>query len=154
MECFVRYASTGYSLDGLDAVSSSLDALTPSLDSRAWTGGAQSLGAFDSNHKLDTISGTAMDATVDTGEVQLAPGQRASVMAARPITDGNAASVTLRTRNRLADAASYGSAATQDSTGMCALRSNARYHAARTTTTGAFNFIQGVELEFTPEGER
>jgi hypothetical protein len=46
-----------------------------------------------------------MDATVDTGEVQLTPGMRSSVMFARPLTDGNAATVTLRTRNRQADTA-------------------------------------------------
>jgi hypothetical protein len=154
MECFTRYAATGYTLEGLDAVDSNLDTLTPSLDSRVWTGGAQSLAAFDSAHKLNTISGTAMDATVDTGEVQLAPGRRASVMWARPITDGSAASVTLRTRNRTADSGTYGTASTQDATGICPMRSNARYHSARTTTTGAFSFIQGVEVQFSPEGER
>lgn len=154
MECFTRYAATGYTLEDLDAISASIDALGVSLDSRTWTGGQQSLAAFDSSHQLNTISGTAMDATVDTGEVQLTPGRRSSVMWARPLTDGNAASVTMRTRNRLADTASYGTASTQDSTGICALRSNARYHSARTTTTGAFNFIQGVELAFATEGER
>jgi len=154
IECFTRYASTGYTLDTLDTVSSSIDALTASLDSRIWTGGAQSMSAFDSSHKLNTFSGTAMTATVDTGEVQLTPGQRSSVLWARPITDGNAASVALRSRNRLADTGTYGSASSQDSTGICALRSNARYHAARTTTSGAFNFIQGVELQYTSEGER
>ena len=112
------------------------------------------MAAFDSSHQLNTFSGTAMSATVDTGEAQLSPGMRSSVLWARPLTDGNAASVVLRTRNRLADTGSYGSASTQDSTGICALRSNARYHAARTTTSGAFNFIQGVELQFTADGER
>lgn len=154
IECFARYASTGYTLEGLDTVSTDLDALPASLDSRIWTGGAQSLAAFDSDHKLNTFAGTAMDATVDTGEMQLSPGMRSSVLWARPLTDGSAASVALRSRNRLADTASYGSASTQDSTGICALRSNARYHAARTTTSGAFNFIQGVELHYTQEGER
>ncbi len=154
IEAFTRWASTGYTLDGLDVVSTNLDTLTPSLDSRTWTGGAQSLGVFDSSHQFNNIDGTAMDATVDTGEVQLSPGRRSEVQWARPLTDGNAASVTMRTRDRLADTATYGSASTQDATGECPLRSNARYHAARTTTTGAFNFIQGVELEFTEGGER
>jgi hypothetical protein len=79
---------------------------------------------------------------------------RSNVVWARPLTDGNAATVTMRTRNRQADTATYGSASSQDSTGICAVRSNARYHAARVATTGAFNFIQGVELKFTSEGER
>jgi hypothetical protein len=154
LEAFMRWAATGYSLDSLDSVSTSLDALPDSLDSRAWIGGAQNLAAFETDHKAYTFTGTAMDAIVDTGEVQLTPGMRSNVVWARPLTDGNAATVTMRTRNRQADTASYGSASSQDSTGICAVRSNARYHAARVATTGAFNFIQGVELKFTSEGER
>src|SRR6185369_14797002 len=57
IEAFVRYASTGYSLETLDTVSSSVDALSASLDSRVWTGGAQSMAVFDTAHKLNTISG-------------------------------------------------------------------------------------------------
>lgn len=154
LENFMRWAAAGYSLDGLDSVSTSLDALSDSLDSRAWVGGAQNLAAFSTDHASYTFTGTAMDAIVDTGEVQLTPGMRSSVLWARPLTDGNAATVALRTRNRLADTAAYGSAASQDSTGICALRSNARYHAARVATTGAFSFIQGVEIKFTSDGER
>jgi hypothetical protein len=76
-----------------------------------------------------------MDATVDTGEVQLTPGMRSSVMFARPLTDGNAATVTLRTRNRQADTATT-AAPPRRLDGLCALRSNARYHAARTRPPG------------------
>jgi hypothetical protein len=154
IEALMRWAATGYSLDGLDSVSTSLDALSDSLDSRAWVGGAQNLAAFSTDHKSYTFTGTAMDAIVDTGEVQLTPGMRSSVLWARPLIDGNAATVALRTRNRQADTAAYGSASSQDTTGICALRSNARYHSARVATTTAFNFIQGVELAFTSEGER
>ncbi len=154
VETFARYAATGYSLESLDAVSTSIDTLTPSLDSRYWVGGAQSMAVFDSTHKLNTISGTAMSATVDTGEVQLSPGKRSNVLWSRPLIDGNEASVALRTRDRLADSAAYGSTSAQDDSGWCAHRSNAFYHAARTTTTGAFNFIQGVELAYTHDGER
>ena len=114
----------------------------------------QSLAVFNTDHKLNTITGTAMDATVDTGEIQLSPGMRSSVQEGRTLTDGNAATITLRTRNRQADTATYGLAASQDTTGYVSLRSNARFHAARVATTGAFNYIQGVELGFTPDGER
>lgn len=154
IEAVMRWAATGYSLDSLDSLSGSLDALTDSLDSRAYVGGVQALAGFNSSHEAVTFTGTAMDATVDTGEVQLTPGMRSSVMWSRPLTDGNAASVALRTRDRQADTATFGLASSQGSTGLCAHRANARYHAARTTTSGDFNFIQGVELQYTQEGER
>lgn len=154
MEILMRFAATGYSLDSLDSLSSSLDALTDSLDSRAYVGGAQSLAGFNSSHQAVTFTGTAMAATVDTGEYQLTPGMRSAVMWSRPLIDGNAASVALRTRNRQADTATLGAASSQGTTGLCAHRTNARYHAARATTSGSFNFIQGVELQYTQEGER
>jgi len=140
----------GYTLDGLDAVSSSIDALSHSLDSRVWTGGAQTLAAFNTSHKLGTFSGTAMDATVDTGEVQHFQGRRAHVNHIRPIVDSNAASITLGTRNRQADTRSYGSASSQASDGHCDVRSNARYHTYRIGTTGSFSFIEGVEVNAEP----
>ncbi|HZC82388.1 MAG TPA: hypothetical protein VE222_11870, partial [Nitrospiraceae bacterium] len=154
LETFVRFASPGYTLEGLDAVSSSLDALTPSLDSRTWTGGAQSLGAFDTSHKLNTLSGTAMSATVTTGEKQLTPGRRSRVAKTRPLVDGLSASVALRTRNILSETASTGTAVAQDAFGNCPANSDARYHSATITTSGAFNFIQGAEVEYNASAER
>jgi hypothetical protein len=153
-ETFVRFASPGYTLEGLDAISSSIDALTPSLDSRTWTGGAQSLAAFDTSHKLNTLSGTAMSATVTTGEKQLTPGRRSRVTKTRPLVDGLSASVALRTRNILSESTSTGTAVAQNAFGECPANSDARYHSAVMTTSGAFNFIQGAEVDFNPSAER
>ena len=143
-ECFARFASVGYTLDGLDAVNSSIDALSPSLDSRTWAGGTQSLAAFDSSHQLATFSGAAMDATVETGEVEHYPGYRAHVLGVRPIVDQNAATVTIGSRNLLSAAHSFGSVLSQNGSGECPSRSNARYHRYRISTTGSFDFVQGV----------
>ncbi len=153
-EVFSRFASPGYTLEQLDTISSSIDTLTPSLDSRTWTGGAQSLAAFDTSHRLNTLSGTAMAATVTTGEKQLSPGRRSRVAKSRPLVDGLTASVALRTRNILSETASTGTAVAQDSFGNCPANSDARYHSAQITTSGAFNFIQGVEVEFNASAER
>jgi hypothetical protein len=71
LEAFMRWAATGYSLDSLDSVSTSLDALPDSLDSRAWIGGAQNLAAFETDHKAYTFTGTAMDATSTPGKCSL-----------------------------------------------------------------------------------
>lgn len=147
MEIFARYAALGYTLDGLDAVNSSLDALSASLDSRIWTGGAQTLAGFSTGHKLGTFSGTAMSATVDTTEQQHFPGYRANVTTVRPLVDANAASITVGSRNRQADTRTYGAASTQASDGHCDVRSNARYHVYRATTSGDFDFIQGLDIE-------
>ncbi len=146
-EVLPRFASDGYSLDELDAITTDLDALTPSLDSRVWTGGAQVLAAYDSSHQLATFSGIAMDATVETMETQHFSGSRAHVTGVRPLVDGGTSTVTVGSRNLLSGSESFGSAASQNSSGVCPVRSNARYQRYRISTTGAFNFIQGVEVE-------
>lgn len=154
-EILAKRVSKGYTLDGLDAVSSSIDALPISLDSRFWAGGLVSLGAFNSSHKLNSFTGTAMDATVDTTEAELYKGRRAQVTSVRPLIQGNAGTVSLGTRNLLSSTVSYGSAVTPDSTGVCDFRANARYFRARIQTTGAFDHIQGIDvLDSTPEGDR
>lgn len=145
LEVFARYASQGYTLEELDAVSSSIETLTPSLDSRAWTGGLMTLAAYNTSHKLSTFTGSVLDATVETGEVQHYPGHRSNVIEVRPLVDGNAAMVSVGTRDRQSAAHSFGSAVAQNASGTCPVRSNARYHRYRVSTTGAFNFIQGVE---------
>jgi hypothetical protein len=146
-EMLPGFASEGYTLDELDAITTDLDALSPSLDSRVWTGGAQTLAAFDSSHRLGTFSGTAMDATVETMETQHFPGHRAHVTGARPLVDGNSASVAVGSRDLLSASESFGTAKSQNSSGVCQVRSNARYQRYRIATTGAFNFIQGVEVD-------
>ena len=149
-EALPRFASDGYTLEELDSINADLDALTPSLDSRVWTGGDQTLAAFDSSHRLATFSGTAMDATVETLETQHFRGSRANVTGVRPLVDGGTATVTVGSRNLLSASRTYGSAASANSSGVCPVRSNARYHLYRLSTTGAFDFIQGAEVEATP----
>lgn len=152
IEGFMRYAAQGYTLDTLDTVSSSLDALTSSLDSRAYTGGATSLGAFNSSHTLGTFTGTAMAATVDTGEIELNRGQRTSVQEVRPLVDGMAATVTIGTRNLVSDSVSFGLAISQNSSGFCPARTNANFHRFRLKTSGSFNFMQGLKVKHTSVG--
>lgn len=147
IEGFVRYAASGYTLDSLDSLSGSIDALTTSLDSRAYTGGSMSLAGYNTSHKLGTFTGTAMAATVDTGEVELNPGYRTMITELTPLVDGLSVSISIRERNNLYDTATYGTATAQNAYGVVPAISNARYHAFRCTTSGDFNFIQGLEVD-------
>lgn len=154
-ECFVRYASTGFTLEGLDTISGSIDALPASLDSRLWTGGAQSLAAFDTTHKLATFTGTSMAATVDTKEAQLVKGQRAHVNRVRALVDGPTATVSVAVAGRNSQMASpsFDSAQSADSLGFVPCNNNSHYQRFRISTTGDFNYILGVDpVEVTPAG--
>lgn len=121
----------GYSLESLDSFSSSIDALTVSLDSRQWTGGRLQLVAFKSaDHIAYTFVGSNLAATITTKEVEPVEAQRAMLKEAWPLVEATSVTITVTpiTRNRLNDAPSTGTAVTQTSSGHCPLRTTARYH--------------------------
>lgn len=139
--------SEGYTLDTLDTVSSNLDTLTPTLDWRGWTGENFILSGFDSSHRQINFTGSAMDATIDTGEFQIFPGNRAAISCVRPLVDGSGTvTVSIGTRDAHNASASFGTAASTNSSGECPLRSNARYQRGRISITGGFNHAQGLEV--------
>lgn len=143
-------------LDSLDSVSASLDALGFSLDSRIWTGGLILLSAFDPQHRLGLFTGDSLPATVETGEAQLFPGRRALVTSVRPIVDGSQPTIRLGTRNRIVDPVSWGIASASNALGECPVRSAARYHRARLSLPagGGWEHLQGLEFTARPEGVR
>jgi len=145
----------GYTLDGLDAVSASVDALPDSLDSPIWAGGKYQIAAFNGSHKLSYFSGTALDATLETGEVQLIEGKRAEVHEVTPIIDGGTHTVTIGTRDTQASSVSWGTPVSENSTGKVPVRSNSRYHRARVNNTGDFSHAVGIEVNrIAPAGDR
>lgn len=156
-EYIFRALTFGYSLDGLDTVSGSLDALPFSLDSRAYTGGALILAGFNTSHTLGYFSGAALAPTVDTEEVQPFTGQRTFVRNARPIVAGVVTpSIALGTRNIVESTTTYSSPVAMNSLGWCPQRGNAQYMRARLTLPAGSNFvhIEGVELDADPAGYR
>ncbi len=149
--------SEGYTLDGLDSVSGSLDALPFSLDSRVWTGENYILSGFNNAHKQINFTGAAMDALLETTEAQIFPGHRSDVTLVRPVVDGASATVSVQmgTRNTQNSSVSYGMSVSSNSTGDCPVRSNARFHRVRVNISGEFDHAEGVDvLSFAKAGRR
>ena len=141
-------SQAGYTLDTLDSISGSLDALPFSLDSVVWTGVARPLFAgFNTAHNLAYFNGSNLAATVDTTEAQLVEGQRALLRSLRPMVDGGSPSISIGTRNRQVDAVSFASAVTINSLGACRGRWRGRYHRARLTIPAAasWSHLYGVD---------
>jgi len=155
-EALLQSGSSGYTLEGLDTLSSSLDGLSASLDSPVYAGGNLQVGAFMADHKLGYFSGDAMSAEIETQELQLAQGRKTLLRSVRPEVDGGAsATVAVAARNRQQDAQTFGSqVATRDS-GRVPLRRSGRYHSFRLRTSGDFDHIIGLgDIEATPVGQR
>jgi hypothetical protein len=62
-------ATLGYTLEGLDAVSSSIDALPYSLDARSWQGGSPVLAVFTPEGALGFINGQTQETVLTTQEI-------------------------------------------------------------------------------------
>ncbi|MFA7256047.1 MAG: hypothetical protein WC047_00530 [Kiritimatiellales bacterium] len=154
LEFIARLAiPTSYTLDSLDSVSASLDSLEFSLDSRVWIDNTISLSAFNTDHKLCFFSGTALDATIETGEVEITPGKRTRLSRIRPMVDGGS-SVTMQigTRNALTESVTWSAETAPNATGDVEVRNNARYHRARVKVSGGFTHAQGVDIVEISEG--
>jgi hypothetical protein len=147
-------SSASHTLDSLDSVSASLDALGFSLDSRVWAGGIVLLSAFDPAHRLSLFTGSSLPATVETGEVQLFPGRRALVTSVRPMVDGGSPGVQIGTRNRPVDPVSWSAEAALNRAGECPQRAAGRYHRARISlpSGGTWEHLQGIDIAARPEG--
>lgn len=93
-------ATVGYTLEGLDAISSSIDALPFSLDSKAWQGGAPLLAGFTPAGALGVFDGGSMEAIVTTPEIGDTSGQIIRTTSSYPVVDTNAVFVSAGVRMR------------------------------------------------------
>lgn len=149
-----------YTIDGMDAVSSTVDGLPYPMDSRFWAGsGRLLLAAFDTSHRQGFFSGSNLEAVIDTGDSQLNDGGRALLRGVRPMVEGTSVSptVTIGYRNSLGDSVTYGSSIPVNAYGYCPARVNARYHRARVTIPAGdlWNFARGIDdIRFSPMGRR
>lgn len=120
----------GYTLEGLDAISASLDALPFSLDSKVWQGGAPVMAAIDANNMLGFFSGANAEATIVTQEFGRTDGQMTRITESVPIIDTQSALISIGARNLRSDNHSViytAEAAQSTNTGICRKQVRARY---------------------------
>lgn len=159
LEILLKLKALGYTLDGLDSFSTNLDSIINSLDSPAWNNGSLLLAGFDNSHRAVTFDGSAMEAVVDTRELQLTPEARSNITEVWPVTNGASSdniTIATLTRDRFTDSLSTGSTVVANATGFAPVRSNARYHRFRLAVSAGAEFkdLQGVFVEVTPDGVR
>lgn len=149
----------GYTLDSLDTVSSSIDALPYSLDSIFWSGpGRIVLAAFDTAHKFCAFSGSALAATLETTEARLVNGGQALVTSFTPVVDDvSVLTGAIGTRDLSNAAVSWGSSVAQQADGRIPVRGNSAYHRARVgiAAGGTWSHALGVDdVQFSDMGTR
>ena len=147
-------ARPGLTLENLDAISGSLDALPFSLDDVS-TGALSSLSMVNGAHRLGFFTGSNLEATLVTAE-RSGEGRRLFVRGFRPITDAAAVFASTAARETQQASATVGAEAPVDATGSCPQRVSTRYARARIRIPAgtSWNFCLGVEPDVAPEGAR
>ena len=144
-----------YTVELMDIISQNLDAINIALDTDFWSGGQLLLGAIDGDYKAAIFSGTANEGEIETSEVELFPGFRSNVQSIRPIVDAEA-TVTVKTRDRLADTETESSSVSMNTSGVNPVRQSGRYVKVNVKTPSGvvWNDAQGIDVIASRSGLR
>ena len=153
-EYLLGISQTGLTLEGLDTLSSSIDALTLSLDTYS-TSVAPEIAQFNSSHMQGFFRGANLEATIETAE-QGTDGQRIFVNGFRPITDAGAFYGSCSYRETVQNTPSSTPEIVRNSrTGRCDMRRSTRYSRfkVRVPAGTSWSFASGVEPDVSMDGE-
>jgi hypothetical protein len=154
-EYLLGMSQPGITLENLDSLSASIDALEATLDSFAVS--TQPLIAqFSSEHKMGFFSGPYLEATLESSE-QGTDGQRIRVKGFRPITDAPVVYGSASYRETQQATVTAGTEILINSrTGRCDLNRSTRYsrYKVRIPAATTWSFVAGVEPDVTTEGKQ
>ena len=151
----VRGMGLGYTLDQLDNINTSIDALPFSLDSRAWSNNRGLLAGFNSSNQYGSLSGSNLAASFTTSERELGQGRMMLTYGLRPFVHG-ASTTQIGYRDVPTGTVTTTSAVSPDADGIAKHRIRARY--ARLVLNVAagvtWHSAQHLELYARPDGWR
>lgn len=147
------FFTSGYTLEALDNINTSLDALPASLDSALFKGG-QFLFGGALGKKIYAFTGDPIDATITTAETSLVMGKHTIVTRVYPYHEGGSPTIEIGTRNLHSSAVSFSSATAPNADGFSPFREQGRYHRVRFNISGNWSVAHGVDVEAREIGRR
>ena len=144
-----------YTVELMDIISESLDDINAALDTDFWSGGQMFLGAINEDFKAAIFSGNSNECEMETAEIEGFPGARTNIQSVRPIVDA-ISTVTVKTRERLADTETESSSSTMVDSGINPVRQSGRYIRANVKIPSGttFNHAQGIDIIASKGGYR
>lgn len=167
-QMWAEIATTGYTLEELDALYATLEAVEFSLDSLVWQGGRPVIGLVDTAGRLAFLqSTTPLDARLNTTFMELFPGRRGVVSSVRPIGEFNSTAfgVTVSRKERLGGDSfggltlSQGGGTMSQLSGRFGFNASGRYHQFRASlidggSEDPWLHFQGFDVEARPGGRK
>ncbi|WJW80506.1 hypothetical protein [Bartonella sp. TP] len=157
LKALMAIYSIGYTLEGLDKVSKSIDDLPYSLDDPKWRGGRPVLGAIDVSGRLCSFSGPAMAATIESQEFSDMAGNLQKMDYVRPIVDSDNFTISIGEREKITMPISWASVRKPARhTGRVHVAARARYLRFRLNIPAGVSWthIRGFETQINPAGAR
>lgn len=145
----------GLTLDALDSISGSLDALPyASLDDVS-TASLLSIAAFDTDHKLGFFTGSNLEATIQTAEQELEGGRRVRVKGLRPITDAAGCYGAVVGRENPQDSTTTSTEQVVNIRGLCPANTSTRLVRGqlRVPAAATWTYAKGMEPQWANEGK-
>ena len=152
-EYLLGISQTGLTLENLDSISSSLDALTLSLDAYA-TAVQPEIGQFDNTQVLGFFRGANLEATIESAE-QGTDENRLTIRGFRPITDAATLYGSVSWRDTPSAPAIAGAEVLVNArTGRCDVMRDTRYSRfkVRIPSATSWTFFAGVVPDLTSGG--
>lgn len=152
-EYLLGISQTGLTLENLDSISASLDALTLSLDAYA-TAVQPEIAQFNGSHVLGFFRGSNLEATIESAE-QGTDENRVTILGFRPITDAATLYGSVSWRDTPSATATAGTEVLVNArTGRCDVRRDTRYSRFKVRIPAAtfWTFCAGIVPDLTQSG--
>jgi hypothetical protein len=139
--------SLSVSLEDLDAIYGSLDAMTVSLDSNALRGGYPAMMLFSGSNVLGSLTGSPMAATFKDGLKELVPGRRSRIRSVRPLTDAASLTLTIGAADKLSGTVTETAYTTPTSGGIYRTRVSAAFTQNKVTIPAGTSWTYHMGLD-------
>jgi len=147
------FFSAGYTVNSLTNLATLVDDLDQTVDSRFFKGGQYFFGgALDT--KIYAFNGDPMNATIETGEVNISKGKHSIVTRVYPYYESGTVTVNIGTRNTHSATPTFSAASSENNEGFCPVRSQGRYHRVRLNLTNRWSTAQGIDIDAREIGRR
>lgn len=152
----IRTLGLGLTLDQLDTISTNLDALPFSLDSRAWSNNRGVLGGFNSSNAYGTFEGSNLAASFTSAEREMGEGQMMLTYGLRPFVHGGTVTCQIGHRSLPDASVTTTSAVSPETDGIAKIRVRNRYirNIINVAAGGDWHCAQHFELYARPDGWR